>query len=215
MRLGQMLLEAKLIDKEKLGKALQFQKEIGGDLGEIIIKLGFVKERDLNAVLAKQQHVGTISRTEVKPHIPTMKMLRQSFVEKHLCLPIKNQDGAITCAVANAMDMEAIEEIQFITGCRVETVLVPKAELQTVINHYYYPRGRQEAKDPVELKEQSDVNIQTSSNSGRLKKVKISGAELRAALVPLLIEKGIINEEELVRKALAIQEQQQRSKSEA
>ena len=57
MRLGEMLIERRQIEREDLDRALEIQKERGDKLGKILVDLGFIAMRDVLAALSEQLSV--------------------------------------------------------------------------------------------------------------------------------------------------------------
>ena len=55
VQLGQMLVESNLLTHEQLKMAMDFQKSVGGKLGAIIVKLGFIEDLTLTNFIARQQ----------------------------------------------------------------------------------------------------------------------------------------------------------------
>ena len=52
--LGELLIEAGLVNKEQLSHALKVQKEQGGKSGQILVRLGYISMDSLVEFLSKQ-----------------------------------------------------------------------------------------------------------------------------------------------------------------
>ena len=61
VRIGELLLKEKLITPEQLQQALNHQKANGGKLGYNLVKMGFVKDEEITALLSKQYGVPSIN----------------------------------------------------------------------------------------------------------------------------------------------------------
>src|SRR5260370_31698114 len=108
MRLGEMLLERKLITSEDLERALELQKERGEKLGKTLVDLGFVAMRDVLAALSDQLGMPLITIEGPPPASPETEALSPRFLRQFRCLPVDRQDHAVTLAMADPLDFETI-----------------------------------------------------------------------------------------------------------
>ena len=67
VRIGELLLKEKRITPEQLQEALNYQRQNGGKLGYNLIKLGYVKDEEITALLSKQYGVPSIALTRANP----------------------------------------------------------------------------------------------------------------------------------------------------
>ena len=71
VRIGELLLKEKRITPEQLQEALNYQKANGGKLGLNLVKLGFVKDEEITALLSRQYGVPSINlaQFEIDPAV--------------------------------------------------------------------------------------------------------------------------------------------------
>jgi type IV pilus assembly protein PilB len=193
LRLGKMLVESSLLTDEQLKMAMDFQKAVGGKLGAIIVKLGFIEDQTLTNFIARQQGIPVVNLDELVIPENLVKRVPRKMIEKHHVVPIRYHDGVLTVATSDPFDYEAIEELQLAVDYRIEMQLAPRSQILRSIHEIFY---REDAPSPV--KEKSKDQLLKELDSGG---EKPSAAQLQEALVPLLIEKGIITEADLIRKA--------------
>jgi type II secretion system (T2SS) protein E len=207
-RLGRLLVESNLITEEQLRMATDFQKSVGGNLGAIVVKLGFIEDHRLTQFIAKDQGLTVITLDDIiLPH-NLVRRLPRKLIEKHQVIPIHYKDNVLTVATADPYDYEAIEEIQLAQDSRIEINLAPRSAIQKCISELFatVPAGvavteREEAARPeVEAGAHRDAPITTHRHLP-----KVSKLYLHEALIPLLIQKGVFSEEELIRKAREIE----------
>ena len=200
-RLGRLLVESNLLTEEQLRMATDFQKSVGGNLGAIIVKLGFIEDHRLIQFIAKDQGLSVISLDDiVLPH-NLVRRLPRKLIEKHQVIPIHYKDNVLTVATADPYDYEAIEEIQLAQDAKIEINLAPRSAIQKCIGELFTPdKAPVLHEDRPELETHRDVPITTHRHLP-----KVSKMYLHEALVPLLIQKGVISEEELIRKAREIE----------
>jgi len=193
-RLGRMLVEANLLTPEQIKMAVDFQKAVGGKLGAIIVKLGFIEDQTLTHFIARQQGIPVVNLAELVIPENLVKRIPRKLIEKHHVVPIHYHDGVLTVATSDPFDYEAIEEIQLAVDSRIEMNLAPRSQILRCIQEFF---AREEAPAPV--KEKTREQLLRDLEGPRAEKP--SAEKLREALIPLLIEKGLITEAELVRKA--------------
>ena len=137
MRLGEMLLERKLITAEDLERALELQKERGDKLGKILVDLGFIAMRDVLATLSEQLRMPLVAIEGPPPPSPETESLSPKFLRQSRCLPVGREDHTVTLAMADPLDFETIAAVRNCTGLRVSTVLAAEQEILDAIDRYY------------------------------------------------------------------------------
>ncbi len=189
-----MLVESNLLTAEQLKMAMDFQKSVGGKLGAIVVKLGFIEDETLTNFIARQQGIPVVNLEEIVIPDNLVKRLPRKLIEKHHVMPIRFHDGVLTIATSDPYDYEAGEEIQLAVDCRVETQLAPRTQILRAMHEFF---DRAQAAESVKEKSKDELlkELETGG-SGRP-----SRERLQDALVSLLIAKGVITEDELVRKA--------------
>ena len=97
-RLGRLLLEARLLTQEQLKMAIDFQKTVGGKLGAIIVKLGFIEDATLIQFIAKQQGLKVVNLEEMVIPENLVKRVPRKLIDRHHILPIHYHNGVLTIA---------------------------------------------------------------------------------------------------------------------
>jgi type IV pilus assembly protein PilB len=198
VQLGQMLEESGLVSPEQLKMAMDFQKSVGGKLGAIIVKLGFIEDATLTNFIARQQGIPVVNLEELVVPENLFKRIPRKLIDKHHVVPIRFHDGVLTVATSDPYDYEAMEEIQLAVDQRVDLVLAARSQITRAITEL-----STRAATPPPVREKSKDQLLKDLDSGT--DTKMSKEALHNALVPLLISKGIITQDELVRKAKEIE----------
>jgi general secretion pathway protein E len=150
MRLGEMLIERRLIAPEDLEKALEIQKERNEKIGKILVDLGFVALRDVLAALSEQLDVPLVTLDAPPAVTPETEQLSPRFLRQFRCLPFAVRDSTLTLAMADPLDFETISAVRSVTGLRVEPALAAEQEILDAIDKYY---GEARAAETVSLEE--------------------------------------------------------------
>ena len=136
-RLGELLLKEKLITQEQLSKAIDEQRSGGGRIGFNLTKLGFVDEKELTEFLSRQYGIPSIdlSSTEIDPEI--IKLIPEDVARKYQIIPVSRAGSTLTIAMADPSNIFAIDDVKFLTGYSVETVVASEAAMKGAIEQYY------------------------------------------------------------------------------
>lgn len=180
-RMGDLLVKAKLITPQQLKKALQYQELNLGRLGEILVKLEFIKEEALTDFIAKQQGVKVINPEEVVWPENLIKKIPKSLIEKHTFLPLSKHEDRLIVAISDPTDYDAIEEIQLAMDMRIDVVVAYRSALKKAIERIF---GRTPKDSPSGSANTFDGSSPATIN----------------ALINILLEKKIITGEELSEK---------------
>jgi hypothetical protein len=148
VRLGEMLIERRLISQEDLDRALEMQKERGEKIGKVLIDLGFVAARDVLAALSDQLGMPVVTFEEQPPTSPETENLPPRFLRQFRCLPVAFHNHTVRLAMADPLDFETIAAVRNCTGLRVEPVLAAEQEIIDAIDRYYGQAQRTEAMSP-------------------------------------------------------------------
>jgi general secretion pathway protein E len=144
MRLGEILIERKLISEEDLERALELQKERGDKLGKTLVDMGFVAMRDVLAALADQLGVPLVAIDGPPSVSAETEALSPRFLRQSRCLPVGRDDHTVTLAMADPLDVETIAAVRKCTGLKVNIVLAAEQEVLDAIDKYYGQSARGE-----------------------------------------------------------------------
>ena len=149
-KLGEMLIEAGLLDEPRLQIALANQQQWSHPLGVTLVLLDLVDEAEMLRVLGRQLNVPTArfkpGRGWFRRLPPELRELLPYEVAKRLrCLPLHiDAEGSrkeLYVGMADPRDLEALDDIRFRTGMMVHAVLVSGAGLDDAIERQYSQRG--------------------------------------------------------------------------
>lgn len=205
-KLGDLLKEARLIDDFQLQSALSHQRNWKGKLGSILVELGFVRESELAKVLSEKLRIPHVDLFD--PEIPDeiVNLIKADIAKKHGVVPVKVEGRVLTLAVGDPMDMEAMDEVRFITGLAVKPALAMESEIRDAIRKYYdgEPVRHQEAPTIQERVESAPATLEIiherTEPSPREERSRLDGAtvrELMEAVITVLVDKGVLTREEL------------------
>lgn len=137
IRLGEILIDQGIIDTSCLERALEKQKQSGGLLGEVLLKMGLVKEEDIVIALANQFNIPylPVQNCDINPKI--IKLVSPPLVKKYLFIPIDRINDVLTIIMVDPTNMHAREEIKAATGLRLQVLVGSVSEISAAIRKYY------------------------------------------------------------------------------
>jgi general secretion pathway protein E len=158
MRLGEILIERKLITPDDLARALDIQKERGGEkLGKIMVDLGFVAMRDVLSALAEQLQVPVLTIEGPPAVSPELETLAPRFLRQFRCLPVALHDHTVTLAMADPLDFETRNAVESSTGLAVQAGIALEQEILDAIDRYYGQTAKNEAELASPVGESEDL----------------------------------------------------------
>ncbi|MCX5697917.1 MAG: hypothetical protein NTU54_08150 [Candidatus Omnitrophica bacterium] len=136
-QLGELLIERGLISREQMENALDIQRNKGGLIGEILVELGFVKEEDVAQALTTQYGFPflPLSNYEIIPEVIGIIPLR--VAKQYLILPIDKIGNNLTVTMSNPLNVQAIEDIEMLTNCSIQTFVSTSSDIKKAIGKYY------------------------------------------------------------------------------
>ncbi len=146
MRLGEMLIERRLITAEDLERALEIQRERGEKIGKILVDLGFIAMRDVLAALSDQLSLPLVTIEGPPPAAPELEGLSARFLRQSRAVPVGMTDSTVELAMADPLDFETLQAVRGFIGLRVAPVLAAEAEILDAIDKYYGEAERAEAE---------------------------------------------------------------------
>ena len=137
VRIGELLLKEKRITPEQLQEALNHQKANGGKLGFNLVKLGYVKDEEITALLSKQYGVPSINLTQFQIDPAVIKLVPAETAQKYQIVPLSRSGATLTIAMTDPTNVFAMDDIKFMTGYNVEPVVASETGVVEAIATYY------------------------------------------------------------------------------
>jgi type IV pilus assembly protein PilB len=141
VRIGDLLLKEKRITPAQLQEALSYQKTNGGKLGYNLVKLGFVKDEEITALLSKQYGVPSINLTQFEIDPSIIKLIPAETAHKYQIIPLSRSGATLTIAMTDPTNVFAMDDIKFMTGYNVEPVVASETAVVDAITRYYASPG--------------------------------------------------------------------------
>jgi len=151
LRIGDVLIAKKLIGETELQKALEHQKKTSLLLGEALVDLGFIKQEKLMDVLCEQLGIEYIDLKRKPPEDKAVRLLSESIARKYKLIPIEvstTEANVLKVAMADPMDIYAMDDVSIITGMKVEPLLTTREDIIAQIDKHF---GKEQASAIAEM----------------------------------------------------------------
>ena len=150
-RLGEVLLERGVINYKQLEQALAHQKEHGGLMGQALIQLGFVTEEEIALALTAQYGFPYLPLDNYEIDSGLTEIIPEQIARQYCLIPIDRIGNALTLAMADPSNVQAIEDIEMMTKCVVQTfVSTPSDITKAIEKHYKHANNSRPSRGPSE-----------------------------------------------------------------
>jgi type IV pilus assembly protein PilB len=185
-RLGEVLVDAGLLNEERLAEALSHQKKTGDRLGKILTEHRFLTEEQLAEALEYQLGIPRVdlSRTLIGPDM--ISLVPAQLARRYGVMPIAQKDGRLRLAVSDPFNVVAIDDVRDLTGLDIELALTTERDIREAIDRCYGMRGAVEAV--IQNLEESQEESQDDTVD-RLRRMGDEAPIVR--LVNLIISQGV------------------------
>lgn len=137
IRVGQMLLDERVITPEQLEAGLQEQKKSKCLICTQLIRLGFASEERIFSILSRQLRIPyiRIRSTAIPPEI--IKQVPARFASHYRIMPLSSNGTVLTVAMADPLDMRVLDDLRLLLSVEVKGVLASEDDIMEAIRGYY------------------------------------------------------------------------------
>jgi len=220
-------MDAGLLSDTQLKAALQEQRKWGGKLGRTLVEMGIVDEDSMARALSRQLNIPMVDLDSVRLPPSVVQLLRIDVAERYGVFPLGGDPAQKLLHVASSdpTNLEALQELSFQTGMRVQQSVSSASGIDRAIRRYYYGEttvasetaspdsfGRQEMSFEPQAPRMAAVTEPTApAETEVLRRLealteRVGGLEAAVAgqvralrvLMELLVDSGVVSREEYV-----------------
>jgi hypothetical protein len=140
-RLGDVLIETRVITKEQLDLALVHQRKSDLSLGEILMRLDLITESQLKRALCIQLRISFVDLDGWTLDPGLSRFVSESYARHHCVVPIAKGEDWLTLAMDDPTDFEVPDELRSSTGCRILVVAATRAAIDRALARLYGERA--------------------------------------------------------------------------
>jgi type IV pilus assembly protein PilB len=135
-RLGEVLLRSGALTQETLDRALEIQLAEGGKLGEVLTRNDILDAEAIARALAEQKGLEYVSLATYPVDRDAASYLSERVARRIQAVPIGFREGDVVLAMADPLDIEAMDDVRLRTGRQVIPVVTTPAQIEYAIDKY-------------------------------------------------------------------------------
>lgn len=177
-----MLIDAALLTEDQLRQALEGQKKTGLKLGQYLIQEGWIREDQIINQVSKQLKIERYVPVNYPIDQGLAGLIPFDMAQKYQIAPLKKKKNLLTVAMADPMDISAIDYAEMFTNMEVTPVICSEKEINQLITLTYGTQagGLQQVLDGME-----DVDVEGESSSVETD-VRVSSLQGMAEEAPVI-----------------------------
>ncbi len=165
VRLGELLVEARIITREQLDEALALQRKEGKRLGMLLVEAGFVSETQVTQILSQQLSVPWVSLYHIDFSRQLLDLVPQAYAEKYCLVPIfvrrvRGVGDTLYVAMDDPTDSNARDEVAQYAGLPVRAMIACPSDIRSAIRVYYGVTSIPPSAIPRERGETGKVGVE-------------------------------------------------------
>lgn len=188
LKLGELLLNSKMIKKEELEIALIEQKNTNKKLGEIFVEKGILTNTEIINILSAQLGFRKVDIRKYPINIKAVHMIPGSMAKKYKLIPIDKIEGKLVVAMADPLNFYARDDIKLFTKMDLEIVISLEDETMNVIDKYFSNESSQKILEEFEEYKTIDENLDEKLSE----EVEVTSAPI-VRLLNSIIEQAVGN----------------------
>jgi len=138
-KLGELLIESGLLTIDKLKDALEAQKSTGKRLGEALIDMKIISEEEMAFSLAMQLKIPFIDLIDYSIKDDILDCIPEEVCQKFKCIPLSMKNNILDVAMADPLDLHIMKDLQFITGYNIQPAISTRSQIMDKLQRHYHP----------------------------------------------------------------------------
>ena len=137
IRLGDLLVQQKLISLDQLQFALEQQKRSGRKLGRVLVDNAFVSEDQISEAVAKQLNIPFINLKYYNVNLEIVRRMPENQARRFRAVALEERNGALLVGMADPTDLFAFDEIARLLKRDIDLAVVTEGQLLETIDRVY------------------------------------------------------------------------------
>ena len=135
--LGEILIQRNRVTREQVEGALKIQKEKGGFIGEILVNLGILDERDIVVALVIQCGLPYIAVNKYAIDHEIVALIPKEVAQKEKIIALDRIGEILSVVMVNPLTDDKKNYLEALTKCRIATFISTKTEIEEAIARHY------------------------------------------------------------------------------
>ncbi len=136
-RLGEMLVDAGLVTKEQVEKALEYSRKNGTRLGKALIRMNILEEEDIIKTISKQLNIPYVDVGNILFDPEIVTLIPEAFARKNKVIPLFLVDDTLTVAISDPLNVYIIDDLANIVGKKINMVISTETDIENALKNFY------------------------------------------------------------------------------
>lgn len=136
VRIGEVLIRYGHLSVDQLREALHHQKIHSSHFVEALVTLGYVTEDTVVNVLSRQYNLPIINLSETEIDPDCLRLIPRDRAIKNKVIPLQKKGAVLKVAVTDPSDVMALDELKFMTGCRIDPVIAKESSIVQILEEH-------------------------------------------------------------------------------
>lgn len=136
-RLGECLVDSGAITQAQLDEALEAQRRTGERLGRVLVRLGHITDAAIAKALEQQFGLPSINLLEYVISDEAIRLVPEVMARRYKVIPVEIKGSKLVLAMADPLNVFAIDDVKIASRLDVETVVAPEDQLERALDQYY------------------------------------------------------------------------------
>ncbi|MDP3787655.1 MAG: GspE/PulE family protein [Candidatus Omnitrophota bacterium] len=150
----EVLLKSKRLQAEQIEKALQIQKQKGIPLRRVLVEQGFISEEELLSLLSSQLYIPILHLIKYKFDPQIINLIPEHIARQYCLIPLSHMGNSLTVAMADPLNIFALDDLRTLTGCNIDMVISPQEEILRAINTQYHLESKDTPQQIIDFTQQ-------------------------------------------------------------
>ena len=138
-KLGELLIESGLLTVDKLRDALEVQKREGKRLGEVLIQMRIISQEEMAFALAMQLKIPFIDLRDHTIENDVIDSIPEEVCQKFVCIPVAVKNNILDVTMADPLNLNMMKDLQFITGYNIQPAISTQSQIIDRLQKYHHP----------------------------------------------------------------------------
>src|SRR5438874_933441 len=151
--IAQVLVRSGKLSEERMARAIQEHERSGRPLPEMLLRLGYCTDDDIRRAFAESLGLPILDGS-TRPDPEALSLLSAALAQKHMAVPVRRENGHLLVALADPMNLTALDDIRLATGLAIQPAYADRELIQRLVSDLY--AGTEEEEGFEVIQEEGD-----------------------------------------------------------
>lgn len=137
LRIGDVLVQQRLISQEQLKQTLELQRKTGKKVGRLLIETGIITEELLANGLARQLRIPFVNLKTFPFRVDVVRLLSEAAARRFRALVLEDKGDTLLVALGDPLDLFAFDELTRLLKRTLTIAAVPESQLALAFDRLY------------------------------------------------------------------------------